>query len=326
MAEPGDESLATSYDLLMFDLDGVVYSTAGRWIMRRRASRAHGEAGARIAFITNNASRTPEQVAEHLRELGVGADAGRRGDLLTGGGAGAARPLRRRARAVAVLGADGLLAAVREAGLEPVAGRRRRAVAIVSGYAPEVRWQAIMRAAVRSATGCRGSPRTPTRRCPPETGRARARHAGGMISDFAGVAAGGRQAAAAAARRDAAPGARRRPLMVGDGSTPTSRARTAAGTDSLLVMTGVTASRRPGRRAARPTAHLGRARPDRARPRRDAPLAARWRVGARTAGPSVADGRLVVDGAGDPDGWWTVVAAAGWATSTRPATRPTCRA
>ena len=32
-------------------------------------------AGMRLAFITNNASRPPEAVAEHLRELGVEATA-----------------------------------------------------------------------------------------------------------------------------------------------------------------------------------------------------------------------------------------------------------
>ena len=63
---------------------------------------------------------------------------------------------------VAVLGADGLVEALREAGLTPVAVGDDDAVAIVSGYAPEVRWKTIMRAAVGSATVCRGWPPTPT--------------------------------------------------------------------------------------------------------------------------------------------------------------------
>ena len=58
----------------MLDLDGVVYVGGQR---RRRARRSHlaraRAAGMRLAFITNNASRPPERVAEHLRELGVEA-------------------------------------------------------------------------------------------------------------------------------------------------------------------------------------------------------------------------------------------------------------
>ena len=71
MAGPRGGSLATAYDLLMFDLDGVVY-VDGHAVEHAAESIADARAaGAHIAFITNNASRTPEQVADHLRELGV---------------------------------------------------------------------------------------------------------------------------------------------------------------------------------------------------------------------------------------------------------------
>src|SRR4029077_4372194 len=99
-----------------------------------------------VAFITNNASRTPEQVSSHLTELGVAAEAG---DVVTSSQA-AARLLRdahgERAP-IACLGADGLVEGLREAGLEPVQVGDDRAVAIVSGYAPDLRWRVIMRAA-----------------------------------------------------------------------------------------------------------------------------------------------------------------------------------
>jgi ribonucleotide monophosphatase NagD (HAD superfamily) len=73
VAGPRGESLATSYDLLMFDLDGVVY-VDGRAVEHAAESIAQArEGGAHIAFITNNASRTPEQVAAQLGELGVTA-------------------------------------------------------------------------------------------------------------------------------------------------------------------------------------------------------------------------------------------------------------
>ena len=54
---------------------------------------------------------------------------------------------------VAVLGAEGLWEALREAGLEPVGVGDDGAAAIVTGYAPEVRWKTIMRAALEIRNG-----------------------------------------------------------------------------------------------------------------------------------------------------------------------------
>ena len=71
MAGPLEASLATAYDLLMFDLDGVVY-VDGHAVPHAAESIARArEAGAHVAFITNNPSRTPDQVASNLRGLGV---------------------------------------------------------------------------------------------------------------------------------------------------------------------------------------------------------------------------------------------------------------
>ena len=62
MADPGGERLATSYDLLMFDLDGVVYLDGQAVDHAAEGIAQSRTVGAHIAFITNNASRTPEQV------------------------------------------------------------------------------------------------------------------------------------------------------------------------------------------------------------------------------------------------------------------------
>ena len=57
----------------MLDLDGVVYlgSSAVEGVPALLA-RAR-EMNLTLAFVTNNASRTPASVAEHLRELGIDA-------------------------------------------------------------------------------------------------------------------------------------------------------------------------------------------------------------------------------------------------------------
>src|SRR3954468_11866615 len=135
-------SLATTYDLLMFDLDGVVYVDGHAVDHAAERIASARELGVHIAFITNNPSRTPEQVAANLRELGVSATPQ---DVVTSAQA-AARLLVRDHGAgapIAVLGADGLVEAVRDAGLEPVQVGDGRAVAIVSGYAPEMPWRVI---------------------------------------------------------------------------------------------------------------------------------------------------------------------------------------
>ena len=69
------EPLQEAYDLAMLDLDGVVY--VGRQAVPGAADHLRDARGAgmNLAFVTNNASRPPRTVAEHLTELGVEAAA-----------------------------------------------------------------------------------------------------------------------------------------------------------------------------------------------------------------------------------------------------------
>ena len=71
---PGtSEPPATRYDVALLDLDGVVY-LGGHPITG--AAEALGKAaasGMRLAFVTNNASRTPSAIAAQLTGLGVPA-------------------------------------------------------------------------------------------------------------------------------------------------------------------------------------------------------------------------------------------------------------
>jgi HAD superfamily hydrolase (TIGR01450 family) len=267
-----------------------------------------------VAFITNNAARTAGQVAEHLRELGIGAESD---DVVTSSQA-AARLLREtygESAPIAVLGSDGLLDAVREAGLTPVAVGDGSAVAIVSGYAPDVRWRTIMQATVQISHGLpwvatNTDPTLPTGDGPAPGHGTLVK----MISGFAGVTprvAGKpeRPLFDETLRRVGG----RRPLMVGDSlHTDVAGARRAE-TDSLLVLTGVTrlAELVAAERDQRPTwvgsdlRALGR--PGCAATEHDG----RWHADGWSA--TVQDEHLVVEGGGSPDGWWAVVAAAAWA-------------
>ena len=69
-----EKPLAGSYDLAMLDLDGVVY-IGGEAVPGAAGHIADArKAGMRLTFVTNNASRPADDVASHLRDLGVEAE------------------------------------------------------------------------------------------------------------------------------------------------------------------------------------------------------------------------------------------------------------
>ena len=139
------------YDLAMLDLDGVVYIGPEVVPGASAAISAWRDSGRTVGFVTNNASRPPERVADHLRELGVEASVG---DVVTSAQAvaGVLREVYGSGAAICVLGGEGLLQAVEAEGLRPV-GAAEEAAAIVTGYGPQVLWADIMQAAVRIRDG-----------------------------------------------------------------------------------------------------------------------------------------------------------------------------
>jgi HAD superfamily hydrolase (TIGR01450 family) len=313
VADPRGQTLEESYDLVMFDLDGVVYVDGRAVPGAARAIASSRESGARVAFLTNNAARSSAQVAAHLRELGIDAAAD---DVVTSSQA-SARLLRARHGAgapIAVLGADGLLEALREQELEPVDIDVDRAVAIVSGYAPEVRWRHIMQAAVRIRNGLpwvasNTDPTLPTGAGPAPGHGALVK----MISEFAGVTpvvAGKPEKPLFDETLRRVGG--RRPLMVGDSLHTDIAGAHNAGTDSLLVLTGVTglAELAQARAGQRPT-WIGHDLSTLTRPGvRAEPKRASWSAEAWEA--HIVDGRLTVEGSGSSDAWWACVGAALW--------------
>ncbi len=105
-----------------------------------------------IAFVTNNASRTPASVAANLTKMGIAATSE---DIVTSAQA-AARVLRERfgeGARIVFLGATGLEEALIAEGLVPVGVSDDDAVALCTGYGPDVLWRDIMRAAVRVRNG-----------------------------------------------------------------------------------------------------------------------------------------------------------------------------
>ncbi|MDA5285058.1 HAD-IIA family hydrolase [Streptomyces sp. NPDC054904] len=136
-----ERSLHQAYDTALLDLDGVVYA-GGRAIAHAVDSLAVArEEGMHLAYVTNNALRTPEAVAEHLGELGIPTDAG---EVITSAQA-VARLIADQVEPgskVLVIGGEGLRVALRERGLVPVDSAEEEGLAaVVQGYGgPDLAW------------------------------------------------------------------------------------------------------------------------------------------------------------------------------------------
>ncbi|MCF3124729.1 HAD hydrolase-like protein [Streptomyces arenae] len=146
-------ALHEAYDTALLDLDGVVYA-GGQAIVYAVDSLATARAdGMHLAYVTNNALRTPDTVAEHLTELGIPTGAS---NVITSAQA-AARLVSEQVPAgarVLVIGGEGLRVALRERGLEPVDSADDDPVAVVQGYGgPDMAWGRFAEACYAIARG-----------------------------------------------------------------------------------------------------------------------------------------------------------------------------
>ncbi len=314
MLEASRGRLVDDYDLLMFDLDGVVYvgdeavPGAPEDLRRARAEGGH------VAFITNNASRSPADVAEKLTGLGIEAAPS---DVVTSAQAAAQVLLERHGAGarVAVLGAAGLTDALVEAGLEPCRVDQDGALAIVTGYGPDVVWRDIMLAAVRVRDGLPWVASNTDLTLPTAHGPAPGH---GVLVELLSRFSGVEPTVAGKPRRPLLDETVRRvggerPLMIGDRLDTDIAGGHEAGLDSLLVMTGVTglAELVAATPELRPT-YLSRDLRGLLERHPEPPTVAEgvaelggWRA-------RVLDGRLTMDGDGEPDDWWRTLAATAW--------------
>lgn len=239
-----DAPLTARYDVALLDLDGVVYVGSSALPGAPEALRQARAEGLRLAFVTNNASRTPAQVAGLLSGMGVPADSG---DVVTSAQA-AARLLSERVPAgasVLVIGGAGLLEAVREVGLRPVSSASEDPVAVVQGYGPDVGWRDLAEAAYAVAAGLPWVATNVDRTVPTPRGIA---PGNGALVETVRIATGVDPVVAGKPRppmhRETVirTGARC-PLVVGDRLDTDVEGAVAAGVDSLLVLSGVTTPR-----------------------------------------------------------------------------------
>lgn len=132
-------ALVESYDAALFDLDGVIYLGPHAIDGVPVALTEIRARGARLGYVTNNAARTPAQVAAHLRELGIDAEAA---DVVNSTQATVTMlqgRLPAGARVIAV-GTAALVEQLAEGGFQPVSSLDERPVAVVQGYHPQLPW------------------------------------------------------------------------------------------------------------------------------------------------------------------------------------------
>lgn len=235
-----DSSLLEQHDALLFDLDGTLMHGGNPIPHAAEAIAATREAGDHVVFATNNASRTPQQAADHLAGIGIPAEPG---EFITSPQV-AVTLLAQRIPAgstVLVVGGPALAAEVEAAGLHPVTRDDDTVAAVIQGWAPELDWArlaegsyAIRRGATWMATNVDAT--LPTERgLAPGNGSmvAALRHATGVEPAVAGKPEPGMFTVAA--QRIGA----RRPLVVGDRLDTDIEGANRAGMPSLLTLTGV---------------------------------------------------------------------------------------
>jgi HAD superfamily hydrolase (TIGR01450 family) len=232
--------LVDLYDALLLDLDGVVY------LGRRAVSGAPGalvkaaERGVRLAYVTNNASRSPAAIAAHLVSLGVPATAD---DVVTSAQAAARLIAERvpRGAPVLVVGGMGLRLAVRAHGLRPVTTALDAPAAVVQGIAPDLSYGLLSEGTLAVRQGAwfvaaNGDSTMPT-------GRGELPGNGAMSRVIATAArvepiVAGKPEPPLHRESILRTGAKR-PLIVGDRLDTDIAGANRAGADSLLVLTGV---------------------------------------------------------------------------------------
>lgn len=231
------KSLAQQYDCLLVDLDGTVFRGAQP---THGAVRSLDEVDGRKLYVTNNASRSADEVALHLRELGFTATGS---DVVTSAQSAAKLLADRLApdSRVLIVGTDALANEIAAVGLRPVRRYDDDPVAVVQGLSTTIGWPDLAEAALAIRAGAlwvaaNVDPTLPTER--------------GLLPGNGSFVAALRAATGAEPRVAGKPAPRllqdavargefRAPLVVGDRLDTDIEGANAARLPSLMVLTGV---------------------------------------------------------------------------------------
>ncbi|WP_405646070.1 HAD hydrolase-like protein [Streptomyces uncialis] len=240
--EGSARALNEAYDTALLDLDGVVYAGGNAIAYAVASLETARDAGMRLAYVTNNALRTPDAVAAHLTELGIPTGAG---EVITSAQA-VARLISEEVPAgarVLVIGGEGLRVALRERGLTPVESADDDPAAVVQGFGgAELPWGRFAEAAYAVARGVPWYASNTDLTIPSGRGIA---PGNGAAVEVVRIATGAEPRVAGKPlppmhRETILRTGARRPLVVGDRLDTDIEGAFNGDVDSLLVLTGVT--------------------------------------------------------------------------------------
>ncbi len=129
-----------TFQALFLDLDGVVYRSGLAVDHAVDSLNVAHQRGLDLRFLTNNASRTPEAVAENLIALGISA----RPEMVITSAMAVADQIRSEhspGSHIFVVGHEGLERAIADVGLVPTRNANARVSAVVQGFSPDTSWR-----------------------------------------------------------------------------------------------------------------------------------------------------------------------------------------
>ncbi len=240
MSGTGGPVTVDGYDLVIADLDGVVYLGGTPISGAPEALQEVKRAGAHVAYVTNNASRTPAAVAALLDGMGAPVT---EADVVTSAQA-AARLLADKlppGSKVLVIGGTALRLAVRERGLVPVSTATEKPAAVVQGFAPGIDYGRLAEGGLAVRSGALFVATNADSTIPNARGTA---PGNGSLLKVIENATGTAPVVAGKPepplhRESVIRTGARRPLVIGDRLDTDIEAAYNTGTDSLLVLTGV---------------------------------------------------------------------------------------
>ncbi|GLY70160.1 HAD-IIA family hydrolase [Amycolatopsis taiwanensis] len=232
--------LHACYDTVLFDLDGTVYRGSEPVPGAVETVRALRGREVAVRFVTNNASKGPEDVVAHLRAFGIDAEPAEVSTSAQAAATVLANHLSS-GSAVLIVGAPALEAEVEAAGLRPVRKADDDVAAVVQGHWTETGWGDLAEACLAIRAGALWVAANVDATLPTERGElpgngsmvAALRAATGAEPEVAGKPEAPLFTTAAASAGG------RRALVVGDRLETDIAGAIAAGLDSLAVLTGV---------------------------------------------------------------------------------------
>ncbi|MEJ6014526.1 HAD-IIA family hydrolase [Corynebacterium sp. H127] len=234
-------SLVDTYDALLLDLDGTIWE-GGRAI--EHAVESIRDSGMPAMYVTNNASKAPQVVAEQLGALGLKTSPA---DVMTSAQAAVlmAEGVCEPGATVLVLGTESFRELAKQAGFRVTTTADDRPAAVLHGHNPETGWAELSEAALAIRQGAVYLASNLDTTLPMERGL----HVGNGSMVAAVVSATGVTPRSAGKpepemfRLSAARLGSTRPLAVGDRLDTDIAGGVAAGMDTLQVITGVSGHR-----------------------------------------------------------------------------------